>query len=386
MRNISIGIDLGSSTVRVVVGEFEKGEKEPKIIGAGEAPAFGMRRGYVIDEDTAVESVRKAVAEAERSSEIRIRRAYLAVNNITLHGDIALGSTIISKADSEVTNLDVRNAFENAEDNLNLTNKRVLQVSPITYKLDGKEVFGRPEGMHGNKLEVKALFATTSTQHFENQLAVLAKAGIETIDVVPGIVSGSQLSLSKKQKMAGCLLVDIGAETVSMAVFENEALIYLHTLPLGSNDITNDIALGLKTTLEEAEQVKLGKLNDKFPKKKVDEIIDARLSDIFELIENHLKKIKRNELLPAGIIFIGKGAHIVGLTDAAKTFLKLPAQIGDTEVFGSTKTKLRDIAWYSTLGLLYTQKSEYVIASNSLESAWQSFKKLIKTNIKQLLP
>lgn len=372
--------------MRVVVGEFEKGEKEPKIIGAGEAPALGMRRGYVIDEDTAVESVRKAVAEAERSSEIRIRRAYLAVNNITLHGDIALGSTIISKADSEVTNLDIRNAFENAEDNLNLTNKRVLQVSPITYKLDGKEVFGRPEGMHGNKLEVKALFATTSTQHFENQLAVLAKAGIETIGVVPSIVSGSHLSLSKKQKMAGCLLVDIGAETVSIAVFENEALIYLHTLPLGSNDITNDIALGLKITLEEAEQVKLGKLNDKFPKKKIDEIIDARLSDIFELIENHLKKIKRNELLPAGIIFIGKGSHIVGLTDAAKTFLKLPAQLGDTEMFGSSKTKLRDISWYSTLGLLYTQKSEHSIASNSLESAWQSFKNLIKTNIKQLLP
>ncbi|MFN4181405.1 MAG: cell division protein FtsA [Candidatus Paceibacteria bacterium] len=386
MRNISIGIDLGSSTVRVVVGEFEKGEKEPKIIGAGEAPALGMRRGYVIDEDTAVESLKQAVAQAENSSEIRIRRAYLAVNNITLHGDIALGSTIISKADSEVTNLDIRNAFENAEDNLNLTNKRVLQVSPITYKLDGKEVFGRPEGMHGNKLEVKALFATTSTQHFENQLAVLAKAGIETIGVIPSIVSGSQLSLSKKQKMAGCLLVDIGAETVSMAVFENETLIYLHTLPLGSNDITNDIALGLKITLEEAEQVKLGKMHDKFPKKKVDEIIDARLSDIFELIENHLKKIKRNELLPAGIIFIGKGSHIAGLTDAAKTFLKLPAQLGDTEMFGSTKTKLRGIAWYSTLGLLYTQKSEHTIASNSLESAWQSFKNLIKTNIKQLLP
>ncbi len=372
--------------MRVVIGEFEKGEKEPKIIGVGEAPAFGMRRGYIVDEDTALESLKKAITQAEQTSEIKIRRAYLAVNNVTLHGDISQGSTIISKADSEVTPLDVRNAFDSAEDNINLGNKRILQVFPISYKLDGKEVFGRPEGMHGNKLEVKALFATVGTQHFENALALLAKAGIETIGVVPGVIAGSQLSLSKKQKMAGCLLVDIGAETVSISVFENETLIYLHTLPLGSNDITNDIALGLKITLEEAEQVKLGKLNDKYPRKKVEEIIDARLSDIFELIENHLKKIKRNELLPAGIIFIGAGANITGLTEAAKNFLKLPAKLGESEVFGATKTKLRDVAWYTCLGLLYTQKSDVHIASNSLEGAWQTFKNLIKTNIKQLLP
>jgi len=386
MRNISTGINLGSSTVRVVVGEFTKDEKEPKIIGVGEAPAAGMRRGYVVDEELAVESVKRAVAQAEKTAEIKIRRAYLAVNNITSHGDIGLGSTIISKADSEVTMLDVRNAFEDAEDNLTLGNKKVLQMFPLTYKLDGKEVFGRPEGMHGNKLEVKALFVTTITQHFDNLLAVVAKAGVETIGVMPSIIAGSHLTLSKKQKMAGCLLVDIGAETVSMAVFENENLIYLHTLPIGSDDITNDIALGLKITLEEAESVKLGNLTDKFSKKKVDEIIEARLSDIFELIENHLKKIKRNELLPAGIIFIGAGSNIAMLTESAKNFLKLPTKVGTVEIFGNTKTKLRDPAWYSTLGLLNKNKGDYSLASNSLEGAWQHLKNLIKTNIKQLMP
>ncbi|MBP6866069.1 MAG: cell division protein FtsA [Candidatus Pacebacteria bacterium] len=386
MRNISTGINLGSSTVRVVVGEFTKDEKEPKIIGVGEAPAAGMRRGYVVDEELAVESVKRAIAQAEKNAEIKIRKAYLAVNNITSHGDVSLGSTIISKADSEVTALDVRNAFEDAEENLSLGNKKVLQMFPLAYKLDGKEVFGRPEGMHGNKLEVRALFVTTITQHFDNLLAVVAKAGVETIGVMPSIIAGSHLTLSKKQKMAGCLLVDIGAETVSMAVFENENLIYLHTLPIGSDDITNDIALGLKITLEEAESVKLGNVSEKFSKKKVDEIIEARLSDIFELIENHLKKIKRNELLPAGIIFIGAGSNIAMLTESAKNFLKLPTKVGTVEIFGNTKTKLRDPAWYSTLGLLNKNKGDYSLASNSFEGAWQHLKNLIKTNIKQLMP
>ncbi len=386
MRNISVGIEVGSSTVRVVVGEFQKGEKEPKIIGAGEAPAVGMRRGYVVSEEDATNSIKIAVEQAEKTSGVKIRRAYLGINNMTLHGDIANGTTIISKADSEVTSLDVKNAFENAEEGLSLGNKKILQMFPIAYKLDSKEVFGRPEGMHGNKLEIRALFATTHTQHFENLLSAVADAGIETIGIVPSIVAASALTLSKKQKMAGSLLVDIGAETVSMAVFENETLIYLHTLPIGSNDITNDIALGLKITLEEAENVKLGNVTNKHPKKKVDEIIDARLSDIFELIENHLKKIKRNELLPAGIVLIGAGANLNGIAESARNFLKLPAKVGASEVFGNTKTKLRDAAWLSVLGLLTVEKGENMIASNSLESFWHNLKSIVKSNIKQLLP
>lgn len=386
MRNISIGIDLGTSTVRVVVAEFLKGEKDPKVIGVGEYQSNGMRRGYVVSEEESADSLRRAVALAEKTSGVRVRRAYLGVNNITLHGDITTGSAIISKADSEVTNLDIKNAFEDAEENLKLTNKRVLQMFPVTYKLDGKEVFGRPEGMHGNKLEVKALFATTGAQHLENLLSVVAKAGVDVVGVVPMIVAGSSLALTKKQKMAGCLLVDLGADTTSIAVFENETLTYLHTLPIGSNDITNDIALGLKTTLEEAEQVKLGNASEKYPKKKVDEIVEARLSDVFELIENHLKKIKRNELLPAGIIFIGAGANISGLTEYAKNFLKLPAQLGASDVFGNSKTKLRDVAWYPVLGLLTTNKSDISIASNSFEGFWQHVKSMVKSTLKQLMP
>src|SRR6185369_11085533 len=127
IRNISIGIDVGTQTTKVVVGEFLKNEKSPKIIGSGEAQTFGMRHGYVTNTAEAVSSIKKAVAEAERSSGIKIKRAFLAVGGATLRGDIGNGTAIISKADGEVTALDIEKALEDAENNLSLGNRKVVQ-------------------------------------------------------------------------------------------------------------------------------------------------------------------------------------------------------------------------------------------------------------------
>lgn len=373
---------------RVVVGEFIKGEKYPSIIGIGESVTHGMRHGYVVSFNDVVNSVKSAVAMAEKTSGIKIKKAFVSIGGTTLRGDISTGSAIVSKADSEVTTLDLNNALADCESNLNLGNKKILQVFPISYKLDGKELTGRIEGSIGNKLEVKALFATCSAIHFEDLLGVIAEAGIEAIDVVASPIAGSHISLSKKQKIVGGALVNIGAETVSMAVFENDTLISLHSFSIGGADITNDIALGLKVTLEEAESFKLGSNIGNFSKKKIDEIIDARLSDIFELIENHLKKIKRNELLPAGIVWIGGGANILDLTELSKNFLKLPSKVGTTDMFGSIKTKLKDSSWFTVLGLLMDSKESINYRENksTFSNLFKDIKIAIKSSIKQLMP
>ena len=158
-------------------------------------------------------------------------------------------------------------------------------------------------------------------------LEVISLAGIEPIDVVASPLAGSRVALSPKQIIVGGALVNIGSETVSLSVFENGTLVSLHTFSIGGTDITNDIALGMKVSLENAERLKLGNIVEDFSKKKLDEIIEARLFDIFELIENHLKKIKRNELLPAGVVFIGGGANIPLLEEFSKTALKLPSKV-----------------------------------------------------------
>ncbi|MBI3305978.1 cell division protein FtsA [Candidatus Nomurabacteria bacterium] len=386
IRNISVGIDVGSATTKVLVGEFAKGEKNPKIIGVGESETRGVRRGYVVDALPAASSIKRAVLMAEKSSGIKIKRAFISVGGISLRGELSPGSAIISKADGEVTNLDVNKALAECEDNLNLNNKKVVQVFPISFRLDGKEVLGRLEGMRGNKLEVKALILTCSLQHLEDLIAVIAEAGVETIDVIASPIALAQIALSEKQKIVGVALVDVGSETTSLSVFENGLPVSVHTFPIGGTDITNDIALGFKIPLDMAEQFKQGEINDNFSKKKLDEIIEARLSDIFEVIENHLRKIKRSELLPAGIVFVGGGANTASIEDLSKSILKLPASRGGTDIFGNMKTKLRDSSWYVSLGLVTASRDIGGYSEGTLINLFKDIKNTLKSSLKQLMP
>jgi cell division protein FtsA len=159
------------------------------------------------------------------------------------------------------------------------------------------------------------------------------------------------VTLNKTQKIAGCILANIGAETVSIAVFENNIPSSLEVFPIGSTDITNDIALGLRVPLEEAEQIKIGAITgSSFPRKKLEEIISARLSDIFELIEAHLRKIGRNGLLPAGIIITGGGSGLNSLDILAKAALKLPSKIGTIGALDG-KSSFKDATWAVAYGL-----------------------------------
>src|SRR3990167_4342257 len=260
IRNITVGIDVGSSMTRVIVGEFFKGEKNPKIIGVGESASVGMRHGYVVDSLALTKSIKSAVVMAEKSSGIKIKRAFVAVGGLTLRGESGSGSAIISKADGEVTTLDVNKALQDCEDNLNLVNKKIIQVFHISSKLDGREVLGRLEGMRGTKLEVKAFFVTYSIQHLEDLIEIVAKAGVETIDVIASPVALGQIVLSSKQKIAGVALVNIGHHITSLSVFENGLPVFIHTFSIGGTYITNDIALGFKIPLPQAKLLKQGNM------------------------------------------------------------------------------------------------------------------------------
>ncbi|MDQ5954959.1 MAG: Cell division protein FtsA [Patescibacteria group bacterium] len=386
IRNIAVGIDIGSSTTKIVVGEFIKGEKNPKIIGVGESETKGMRHGYVISSNETLSSLKSAIDIAEKNSKIKIKRAIISISGVTLRGDITSSNVVISKADGEVTVLDINKAIDECENNVGLGNKKILQVFPVAFKLDSKEVLGNPEGMHGNKLEVKSLVITCLNKHFEDLLEVITDAGITPVDIIVAPIAASSIALSKKQKIVGSLLVNIGAETTSMVVYENGEPISLHTFSIGSSDVTNDIALGFKINLEEAENLKLGNVDPSYSKKKLDEIIEARFGDIFELIENHLRKIKRSELLPAGVIFIGGGANTLRIEEMSKSFLKLPSKVGTTDIFGNIKTKLRDPSWFTVLGLLYHNKESEIYSDSSFSNVFKDIKNAIKQGIKQLKP
>jgi cell division protein FtsA len=390
-RKIAVGIDIGTYQVKVVVAEYmqQDGGSYPKIIATGLSESKGLRHGYIVNERDIISSIGQAVSEAEKASGIPIRKAYLAVGGIGLESVTSTGSTVISRADYEITDLDVDRVLDESFAKIPpalMLNRRELHRIPIQFKVDGKVVLGRPAGMKGIKLEVKTLFITCLDQHLTDLIQAVENAGIEVLDEIASPIAASLVTLSKAQKRAGCVLTNIGAETVSIIVYENSTPISLEVFPIGSTDITHDIALGLKVSIEDAEELKLGAITpNSFPKKKLEEIITARLSDIFELIEAHLKKIGRDGLLPAGIIITGGGSGISTVEELARAVLRLPSRIAGLESFDFGHTKVRDATWAVAYGLCimsFTDTSGRDTSRNVL----QEFIRTVIKWIKQFLP
>ncbi len=357
-RQIVIGIDIGTSETKVIIAEglVESGHFSPRIIGSGTAETRGVERGYVASTSDVAQSVRTAVTKAEKMAGVKAKRAYVSFGGLGLGSITASGSVAISRADLEVTERDLSSALEAAELAIPPTsslNKRIINTIPVEYKLNGAISWGDPVGLKAHKLEVKALFITCHEHHLADLIKSVEEAGIEVVDVVAGPVAASYVTVSKKQRRVGCLLADLGAETLSVIAFENNNPISLEVFPIGGSDITNDIALGLKIPLDDAENVKLGGLSrTPFSKKKLDEIISARLQDSFELIQDHLKKIGRNALLPAGVVLTGGTAGTPGIKTFAEEELRLPAQIAEVHFGGHENNKIRDTIWATACGLV----------------------------------
>ena len=290
--NITAGIDVGTYEVRVVIAQQEENNL-PIILGTGRAESKGLRHGYAINIVDVAKSVATAVHQAEKSSGLKIKKAFISIGGVGLSGINASGSTIVSRADQEISEVDTETALALAEESILNTaamqNRKIIYSIPLTWKIDGKPILGRVLGMKGVKLETKALFVSCIESHLDDLVQAVEQAGVEVIDVVASPIAASFVTLSKSQKIAGCVLANIGAETVSIVVFEDNIPISLEVFPIGGSDITNDIALGLRVSLEEAESIKLGGITQtNYSRKKLEEIISARLGDIFELIETHL--------------------------------------------------------------------------------------------------
>jgi cell division protein FtsA len=351
-----VGIDVGTYQVKVVVVRAPRkgdGRTVPQIIGTGYAESRGMRHGYIINEADVVKSVRTAVTQAETASHTSIREAYISIGGIGLDEIHSHGEVITSRADSEITQIDIDKALADSEERIadRIPNRKILHAIPLSYTVDGEKVLGRAHGLHGTKLEVESIFVTCFEQHLSDLVASIESAGVAVIDVMASPLAGSLVMLTKAQKRAGCVLANIGAETVSIVVFENGLPISLKVFPIGSTDITNDIALGLKIPLEEAERIKRGHTSSSgsYSKRRLEEIVAARLGDIFELIDSHLKKMKRDGLLPAGIIITGGGSGVTTIQDLASASLRLPSRIATLDP--SHNGKVRDASWAVAYGL-----------------------------------
>jgi len=358
-ERIIVGIDVGTYQVKVVVAKIQSdkvGAPLP-IIGTGAAESRGLRNGYVVNAGDVARSVRSAVREAEKATGLPIKRCYISTSSIGVDEIFSHGEIITSRADSEVTESDIDKVMNDSAERIqeHIPNRKVLHEIPINFTLDGEPVLGRPNGLRGTKLEVDAMFVTVIEQHISDLINAVESAGLIVEDATTAPLASSFVLLSKAQKRAGCVLANIGAETLSIAVFENSLPVSVKIFPVGGSDITNDIALGLKIPLEEAEKVKRG-IGASYSKRKLDDLITSRLGDMFELIDNHLKRIKRDGLLPAGIILAGGTANLSGVEEVAKQALRLPARVAALDP--SQNGKVRDTSWAVAYGLCVWGASE----------------------------
>jgi cell division protein FtsA len=354
-RRIATGIDIGTHQVKIVVVEetrSERGTPVVQIIGTGFHESKGLRHGYVVDKEEVAASLRAAKAQAEHSARTRITSGFLAVGGISLDEARGAGEAIISRADQEVTDLDLEKVREAARESARpyFVNRTVLHEIPLEFRVDGEKVLGDPIGMKGTRLTADYLFVTALTQHAEMLRESVEDIDIEVIDRMASPLAGSYVTLAKDQKMKGCVLANIGAETVSIVVYDEGVPVSVKVFPIGSTDVTDDLALGFRVSLEEAERIKLGRLTGAmYSRKKVEDIVVARFKQMFDLIDKHLRALNRKGPLPAGIILSGGGAGQGSVADIAKGALHLPAKIADIRL--SPDTKLRDATWAVAYGL-----------------------------------
>lgn len=386
IRNIVTGLDLGTSYIRIVVAEYKTGNKIPKILSLTKTPVRGFRRGYILNFDEASESLKEALKEAEKNSGIRIKRVVLGVAGVTLESKASEGGTVVSRADSEITDIDINRSVTVAENNLgDSQNKTIIHRFPLSYKIDSKKIIGQPLGLKGTKLETKTLFITMASQHYKEIIALVEASGLWIEDVIASPLASSLSTLNRLQKVSGCILMDIGSQTTSTVVFEESLPVSVKLFPIGSNDITNDIALGFKIDPREAEMIKLGEKNATGSKKKLDEIIQARLSDIFESVENHLKKLGRSGLLPGGVIITGGGSFLPSIEELTKEYFKIPVQLAQENIRLSSKGQITDASYSVAYGLCLAGSSTEPEESLGLKFGRETSGKFVKW-LKNLWP
>ncbi|MBI4021823.1 MAG: cell division protein FtsA [Candidatus Andersenbacteria bacterium] len=364
------GIDVGSSMARVAVGSVDRGQL--LLLGFGEAPMEGMQKGVVTDVEDAVRSVSAALDAAERMAGVPVERGYVSINGSHISSQNTRGVIAVSRADGEITAEDVTRVINAAQAVSLPSNREILHVLPQNYIVDGHEHISDPVGMTGVRLEVEAHMIEGSTPFVKNITKVVNQAGVHIEDFVFAPLAAAQATLDKRQRELGVVLVDLGAGTSSMVVYEETRLRHTAVLPLGSSHITNDVAIGLRTSIDAAEEIKR-KYGTALPeavkesesiviegddeqgsvsRKEVANIIRARLDEILTFVDRELTSIGRSGLLPAGVIFTGGGAQLPGLVEVAKGKLRLPARIGAMRMFETGLDAANDPARAVVLGLI----------------------------------
>lgn len=365
------GLDIGTAQVRCVIGVIDPADPtKPSIVGHGSARNMGMRKGAAVHLDDVVEAVVQAITEAERLAGTQVRAATVNINGSHITGMNSRGVIAISNPNREITPED-RLRVEEAATIVQLPpNREIVQVFAKNYRLDGQDNIKDPVGMHGVRLEVDTHIVTAATPNMKGLDVLLEKAGVFPNHRTVSSLAAAEAVLSRQQKESGTLLLDIGAGTTNFVVIEDGEVQHVAVLPIGGINITNDLAIGLKTDLDIAEKVKVehSRLDGKGPKglvtvehggarhsfdaPDVEMITEARVEELLEFVDKELKKIHRSRKLPGGVVLVGGTANMPGIAAFTRERLQLAARVGQMQPLGGLIEAVQDPSYSAAVGLL----------------------------------
>ena len=368
-----VGLDIGASKIAVCVGNVTEGAVS--LIGVTSVAHGGMKRGMIVDIEETVSALSQALEEAERMSGFPLTHAYVSINGSHISAQPAKGVVAVARPNGEIQAEDVARVIDAAKTIALPQNRELIHTFPHHFTVDGQDEIRDPIGMNGIRLEVDSLIISASSAALRNLIKTVEQAGIQIDGLVYAPLATARALTTKKQRDSGVIVIDLGAGTTDLAVYEEGELMHCATLPVGSMHITNDIAIGLRTNLDvadaiktkygsvlpekirESETINLSAIDpaedEKVSRRQVCEIIEARVAEIFHLIREQLQVIGKDALLPAGAIFTGGGSDIEGLTELARKELRLPATVGfPTAQFSGMLDKLDNPIYACAVGLV----------------------------------
>lgn len=372
--NFIAGLDIGTNNIKLLVVEYKDGAEAPEITAQMQAPSVGVRKGVVIDEDKVSQVIQELLERFKVENGKRIDSLYTNIAGSHIFSVFSRGTVAVSRADQKISEEDIDRVVQAARTISLPSNKEILNIFPKEFIVDGQTGIKEAVGLKGVRLEAEAMVLAGFAPYIQNLTKAVLGAGVHNIlDIIPSPLAGAAAIVSPKQKEVGVCVVDVGAGTTDLAIFEEGSVVHLASLPIGSANITNDIAIYFKTDIDVAERIKIEsgscmyQGSDKkekidggqdgslvFSRKALGKIINARMTEIFREVQKEIKKSGKQNLLPAGVILTGGGSKLPKIVELAKKEFKLPCRLGKTENFSGADD---DPSFSTACGLVMSSAS-----------------------------
>ena len=364
----AVGLDIGTENVRAVVASIAKDGKL-SVVGYNEAKNLGMRKGILANLAGPADAIDHMLGEVERMSGYEIHSAVVSVNGSQILTTKTEGMIAVGTAEHEINEEDLMRVEDVAVSGRIPANREILDVIPFGYSLDGQEDVRDPLGMTGARLEMRCNIISALQPNCDNLRKALEGAKLNAERLVPSVVAGARAVLNERQRENGVAVIDLGAATTSVAIYEEGDLQYVGVVPAGSNNITNDLAICLEINTEVAEeikkryvtgsfagdkdiQLKVNREEFTFPRDNVNEVVKARLAEIFDKVKKELKKAGYEKRLPEGAVLIGGGSKMRDIEIFAKEALEMSVRLGNPKDLGGIGSSIEKPEYSAAVGLM----------------------------------